>query len=196
MYVSQGAIVFLVLCAALLNGASGGSELSEYSYSTVRVTGSLKEVNGSWLIDGKMKVSSGDIALNGGSVEIVGLLYGASDDGIPVLRALQVRSIPEARFSIEKYRKPLEVKGKRATMIAQHPISGSNPRFDYFEGPLGQMVVYFSTGKDQNAFSLMSPSAVVTLVGTFHPVFAHSKRPGQGGEKSFYGFQMDVERIK
>jgi hypothetical protein len=193
----RGFPLFLLLFFLGSPGICPGEDMSGYFYSQVRVRGCLQESRGVWTIGDRVIVEPGDFPLSPGSAEITGITYGSKRKESLKIYPLKYLKLKEASFKIETCSDPVELKGKRSQVPHQHPIDGEKPVFDYFDGPLGQMVVYFASEKEKEAFSSVPASSTVLLSGSLVPVFAHSKRPGkEEGRKMFFGFQMKVKSMK
>ena len=170
---------------------------SQFHYKTVKLTGKLQQKSGAWLVDGKIRVRKSDIELHPSFVEIIGIFMPPYKGNLPYIIPIKIKKHDKAEFSIGKYDKPLDLEGKKSKNIHQHPIRGTGMNFDYFDSPMGQMVVYFKNMKDYELYRSLKPETGVILTGKLQPVFVGSKRPGDDKtKKSYFGFQMDVSGIK
>lgn len=183
----------LVLASSLQSRAS--DDLSPFAYSTVKMTGQLKKDGDKWILGGRVSVDAKGFELSESAVEMVGVLYSVPKDRKPYFSALKVKNMKAGEFSVEKYDKPILMKGKKPRIIEQHPIAGNSRFIDYFDGPLGQIVIYFEDEKEYNVYRSLKELTEVTLEGTLTPAFAHPKGPGKDKEKQFFGFQMNVRKV-
>ncbi|MCD4783736.1 MAG: hypothetical protein K8T10_07895 [Candidatus Eremiobacteraeota bacterium] len=189
-------ILMIVLFNLIIISGSYGEDLSSLDYSVVKVRGNLEKVGEVWTIGKKLRVESDVIKLHPGNFEIKGLFYPASRGKKPLLIALEMENFHKKDFELKKYKGNLKLEGKKSKIIQQHPISGQNPFFDYFdafESSLGQMVVYFKGMKEREKYSSIPPLKPIRLTGKISPVFTYPKRPSkEKKEKYFFGFQMEV----
>jgi len=176
---------------------SWAEDFKPYSYCTVHVRGKLVKDSDSWNIDGKLNAKSYTVKLHPGHADMIGVLFPAKKEKKPLLIILKMDMIQKTDFSIKKYEKPLELEGEKSKIIHQHPIAAGKIYFDYFEGPMGQMVIYFEDGRRRDIYSALPPQTPVVLKGTLSPLFVSSKRPGSDKSKRFfYEFQMDVDEMR
>lgn len=173
----------------------GEEDLSSFAYSVVKITGKLIKDNETWIIDNKIEVNVNSIKLYESAVEMTGVLYSVPKDRKPLFTPLKLKSIKADKFTIEKYDKLIEMKGKKPRIIEQHPIAGNSRLIDYFDGPLGQTVIYFEDEKEYNTYRSLKELTVVTLEGTLTPAFAYPKGPGKDKGRQFFGFQMNVKKV-
>ncbi len=193
-------LFFLLLIFSLVLASSlqcrAQDDLSPFAYSTVKMTGQLKKDGDKWILDGRVSVDAKGFELSESAVEMVGVLYSVPKDRKPYFSALKIKNMKSGEFSIEKYDKPILMNGKKPRIIEQHPIAGNSRFIDYFDGPLGQIVIYFEDEKEYNVYRYLKELTEVTLEGTLTPAFAHPKGPGKDKVKQFFGFQMKVEKVK
>ena len=193
-------LLFLLLVFSLVFASAlqcrAEEDLSPFAYSTVKMTGQLKKDGDKWILGGKVMVNAGELKLSESAVEMVGVLYSVPKDRKPYFVALNVMKAKTKEFSVKKYDNPIEMKGRKPKIIQQHPISGNSTLIDYFDGPLGQMVIYFENEKEYNIYRSLKELTEVSLEGTLTPAFAHPKDPGKDSGRQFFGFQMKVEKVR
>lgn len=192
------AVVIAAFMIIFTADAATAWDKSEYAYKTVRVTGKLEKKSDRWVMGGRFIVANPDDECEPGYVIITGLTYPRRGKSkMLLLKPLKIERIKKTGFKIEKYEKPVTIKGNKARVIHQHPISGDGKNVGYFDMPSVQVVVYFQNDGDFEKYNALKEGAEVSLTGTFFPVFAHSKRPGGDRKKKyFYGFQMKVEGLE
>lgn len=187
-------VISLVFASALQCRAE--DDLSPFAYSTVKMTGQLKKDGDKWILGGRVSVDAKGPELSESAVEMVGVLYSVPKDRKPYFGVLQVKNMKSGEFSVEKYDKAIEMKGRKPKIIQQHPISGNSRFIDYFDGALGQMVIYFEDEKEYDVYRSLEELTEVTLEGKLTPAFAHSKNPGKEEGRQFFGFQMNVRKVR
>jgi len=190
--------IFLIstfLCLSSVHAMA--DDISDKYYSTVKIKGLLARKSGGFYLGNHLRVDRETIKLETGYVEIIGVLLPASGKIKGVLIPLKIKKLTEMKPKIKKYEKPIKIEGKKARGIQQHPIKGKKWFHSYFNGLMGQIVIYFSNKKRYDHFDSLPPGAPVTLTGKLFPAFVFPKRPGvKERKKVFYGFQMEVLDFK
>jgi hypothetical protein len=192
-------IILSLLAILSLTGVSMSEDLSALSYKTVQATGSLSHQGESWVMSDTLSVGSWTSPHKEGGVEIIGILYPITNKAKPMLCPIEVKESKKSAFSIKEYKDPVRILGKaKPIAVQQHIIQTGYTMIDYFDGPFGQMVVYFKDSKVYNAYSGLSPNTKVALTGRLIPAFSdRTKRPGdKGGKKLFFGMQMIVQKVE
>jgi hypothetical protein len=200
---SAGKNSIVILMAAVLVLASVGfamaSDLSSFSYQQVQIRGKLVKQGNDWMLGDTLRVKGDLINLKEEDVKLEGFLMPGGEKEKPLLYPFRMWKAKRSNFTITKYEGNLPIPGEKTDEIAQQMLAGndSNYRYKNFNGPFGNMVVYFGDDERMLQYTELPNKTKVILNGTLKAVQSKVEKSADGKEnKPYFGIQMDVVGIK